>query len=310
MTAVAERTVIVEPGVYDGLPAADYHADPVPEGSLSHSGARKLLAPSCPALFKEWRDGGQQPKPAFDFGHATHSRVLGVGEPIAIIDAPDWRTKYAKEQAEKARANGEVPVLAAEYAVVEAMAAALRRHPVAAALLDPAHGVPERSLFWRDPRTRVMLRCRPDFTRRSASGRLLVVDYKSAKTAEPGGAAKAMVDYGYHQQADWYLTGAAACGLAGDQEPAFVLIYQEKTPPYLVTVAQPDTDALAAGRDRNRKAIDVYRRCMERDEWPGWTDADGRCTTDEVITLAMPRWAAYEHQAAVERGDYEIEDDR
>lgn len=312
MTAVAEarRVVVDGPGVYDDLPAADYHADPVPERSLSYSGAKRLLPPSCPALFKHWRDNGQQPKQAFDFGHAAHRLVLGVGEPLAVVDAADWRTKYARQQAEKARALGQVPILAEEYATVVAMAEAIRRHPVAAALLDPTKGKPEQSLFWRDERTGVMRRCRLDFLRDPINGRLILPDYKTSRTAEPVGAAKAMVDYCYHQQADWYLSGAVACGLAGDQEPAFVLIYQEKTPPYLVTVAQPDTGALAAGRDRNRKAIDVFRRCMERGEWPGWTDADGRCTTDEVITLAMPRWAAYEHQAALERGDYDIEDDR
>lgn len=38
---------ITEPGVYD-LPAEVYHADPVEGGSLSSTGARKLLPPSCP----------------------------------------------------------------------------------------------------------------------------------------------------------------------------------------------------------------------------------------------------------------------
>ncbi|MGW9447058.1 hypothetical protein, partial [Bacillus mobilis] len=54
MTATDERTLsaITRPGVYDGIPEAVYHRDPVPGGSLSSSGARKLLAPSCPALFK------------------------------------------------------------------------------------------------------------------------------------------------------------------------------------------------------------------------------------------------------------------
>jgi len=37
-----ERTVIRRPGLYD-LPEHIYHADPVPGGSLSSTGARRLL---------------------------------------------------------------------------------------------------------------------------------------------------------------------------------------------------------------------------------------------------------------------------
>jgi len=46
MTAVVDQVLITEPGVY-ALPADVYHADPVAGGSLSSSGAKKLLA--CPA---------------------------------------------------------------------------------------------------------------------------------------------------------------------------------------------------------------------------------------------------------------------
>ncbi|MBO0827768.1 MAG: hypothetical protein J2P24_08300 [Streptosporangiales bacterium] len=51
----AADVMITEPGVYN-LPAAVYHADPVPGGSLSQSGAKKLLPPSCPALYRYWAD--------------------------------------------------------------------------------------------------------------------------------------------------------------------------------------------------------------------------------------------------------------
>ena len=51
---IAEAEVVVdEPGVYDGLDEAAYHADPVPGGSLSASGAKLLLPPSCPALYAD-----------------------------------------------------------------------------------------------------------------------------------------------------------------------------------------------------------------------------------------------------------------
>ena len=39
-------TAPIEPGIYDKIPDEIYHGD---RNSLSSTGARKLLAPSCPA---------------------------------------------------------------------------------------------------------------------------------------------------------------------------------------------------------------------------------------------------------------------
>jgi hypothetical protein len=52
VTAVAEK--ITKPGIYPGVPDEVYHADPVEGGSLSSTGARKIL--DCPAKFKWERD--------------------------------------------------------------------------------------------------------------------------------------------------------------------------------------------------------------------------------------------------------------
>ena len=48
-------------GVHVAMPATDYYADPVPEWSLSASGAGLLLAPSCPARYLHER---QNPTPS------------------------------------------------------------------------------------------------------------------------------------------------------------------------------------------------------------------------------------------------------
>ena len=145
MTAVAEQTVITEPGVYD-IPEADYHADPVPGGSLSSTGIRKLL--DCPARFDWDRRNPPQPTAAMELGTAAHRLVLGTGAELAVIDAPDWRTKAAKESADEARAAGKLPLLTHEHAQVLDMAAALRGHPHAGPLLTGDGGQSEQSLFW------------------------------------------------------------------------------------------------------------------------------------------------------------------
>ena len=82
---------ITSPGIYD-MPAETYHADPVPAGSLSSTGARRILPPGCPALFRYEQQNGTGHRPEFDFGTAAHKLVLGVGPKLKRINAKDWRT--------------------------------------------------------------------------------------------------------------------------------------------------------------------------------------------------------------------------
>lgn len=291
-------TTITEPGIYD-LPAHVYHADPVPGGSLSSSGARKLLRPSCPALFRHWLDFGQEPQPEFDLGHAAHREVLGVGEPIHVIDAGDYRTKDARAQRDAAHADGRVPILAHEYERVRAMAAALREHPIAGAIFQPDQGRPEQSIIWTDPRTGVWRRAMLDWLPHPAEGRrLIITDYKTCASAEPDAISRSLHHYGYYQQAAWYLDAVGAAGLASRDDAAFVLVCQEKTPPYLVTVGQPDPEALAWGDRLNAKAIDTYATCRATGRWPGYAE--------DVISVSLPTWAVRAHEDALLAGHYAL----
>lgn len=285
----AATTTITEPGVYD-MPDHIYHGDPVPGGSLSSSGARNLLPPNCPAKFRHEQLHGRPPKTAFDFGHAAHKQVLGVGPQIVVVDAPSWKTKAAQTERDEAYAAGQVPILAHEYADVEGMADALRRHPVASALFNPAAGDPEQSLFWVDEQTGVWCRARLDWLPRPVEGRRLIVpDYKTCNSAELGHIQKAVHNYGYHQQDAFYLDGIKALGL--DADPAFVFAFQEKTAPYLITVVQLTDEAKRIGRERNRQAIDIYRRCTEADHWPGYSD-----DINAIEEISLPPWAERQHE--------------
>lgn len=274
---------ITSPGLYPDIPNDDYHADPVDGGSLSSSGARALLPPSCPARFRWQQDHGRPPADHYDFGHAAHQLVLGVGDPIAIIDADDWRTKAAKEARDEARAAGHTPLLAGDMLIVEAMADALREHPVASKLLTPGSGLPEQTLVWRDATTDVMCRARIDWLPHPTPGRRAIIpDYKTCHSAEPEALRRAMHQFGYHQQADWYLSAARALGLAGP-DAAFLFICQEKTAPYLLTIFEPDPIALRIAAERNYMARAVYRHCTETGHWPAYVEG--------VAQLALPLWA-------------------
>lgn len=280
---IEDRVVIGEAGVYD-MPEDAYHADPVPGGSLSASGAKLLLPPSCPARYQYDRLYGEPPKKAFEHGAAAHSLVLGAGPELVIVDAPDWRTKAAKEARDSARFDGRIPLLPADYSQVQAMAAAIREHPLASALLDPDRGDAEQSLFWTDDETGIWRRARLDWLPAPRPGRRMVVpDYKTADRADRESIRKAVASYGYHLQAAQYTRGVTALGL--DDDPAFVFIFQEKNPPYLVNVVQLDDDAMQAGRDRMRLACEMFRDCTESGIWPGYESEFG-----ELPVISLPPW--------------------
>ena len=273
--------VLDAPGLYPDLSNDAYQADPVPGRSLSSTGVRSLL--DCPAKFKWQRDNGRLPKRAFDLGHAAHKEVLGVGECLVWVDAKDWRTKAAQEEEAVARAAGKVPLLLKDKPRVEAMAAALREDPYAAALFAPGTGVPEATIVWRDEASGVMCRARFDWLPHVETGwKLIVPDYKTTRDAHPAACQKSIASYGYHQQADWYLSGLKALGLAGEFDPSFVFVFQETTPPYVPQIITPDERAMEIAADLNRRAIDLYVHCTNTGRWPGYSDGP--------LTMPLPSW--------------------
>lgn len=287
---------ITDPGIYD-LPARAYHADPVAGGSLSSTGARRILPPSCPALFKYWREHPQPPKNAFDLGHAVHSNVLGVGEEVVVIDEANYNKKAAREARDEAYAAGKVPLLTDELERTQNAADAVRAHPVAGPLFGRP-GAAEQTLVWRDPITGVM--CRAMLDKPVPGQRFIVADLKTCQSAEPDAIAKSIASYGYHQQGDFYLAGVKALGLHQGVEPAFVLVFVEINAPHLITVVQLDPNALAWGERLNRKAINTYAHCTRTNTWPSYADG--------VISVDLPYWATRQLEDAQARGEFDNED--
>lgn len=272
---------VTEPGTYTDMSDDIYHGDPVPDWSLSASGARTLQPPNgCPAKYLYQRTHRPAPSDAFTFGHAAHKLVLGVGLDIVVIDADSWRTKAAQEAKKEALAEGKAPLLSHDHDTVQAMAAAIRAHPIASAVLNPDNGAPEQSLFWQDNLTGVWRRCRLDWLPNPSSGRVVASDYKTAASADPSTFARHAASYGYAEQARWYLDGIEAVGVADD--PGFVFIVQEKEPPYLVSVIELDADALRVAEHINRRAIDVFAECKATGEWPSYESG--------VAYASLPVW--------------------
>jgi hypothetical protein len=169
---------------------------------------------------------------------------------------------------------------------VLAMAAAIREHPIASALFDRERGgKAEQNLFWQDYGSDAWRRARLDWMPAMDAGRAVIGDYKTTVSADPVAAiGKHVLNFGYHMQAAWYLDGVRE--LLPGSDPAFVFVFQDKVPPYLITVAELDDLAERAGRRRNAEAIERYRDCREAGTWPGYS-AD----PETIELISLPPWA-------------------
>jgi hypothetical protein len=276
------REIPVEDGIYSGIDDISYHADP---DSLSSSGARALLAPSSPEIFRYERQQPPNPKPEYDFGHGAHYYVLGEGSEIVEVKFDNWQKKDAQAAREEAWANGQVPLLTKDVKKAKAMADAVMRHPLARALFE-ADGQAELSGYWHDIETGTRLRYRTDRLC-ELGGRVIGVDYKSTADAHPASCAKSAGNFGYHQQHAWYEAGLIATEVSDD--PDFLLVFQSKKPPFPVSVARIKPHHVDLGRRRNREAINLYTHCVSTDTWPGFGD--------HIHNIEIPSYAAYRQEA-------------
>lgn len=278
MTATTVRAEIPPGnGQFSGIPEDLYHAD---RGSLSVSGAKILVQKGGPAKFRERMDNPPPPKPEYTFGHAAHALVLGEGAEIIEVDAPDWRGKAAQEIRNTA-ANGVAPMLTHELNKARAMAAEVKQHPIAGPLFE--HGRAEVSLYTTDEQTGVRLRGRCDWLTRHDLGdgeRAVIVDYKTAISSDEEVWTRTAADYGYHMQFPWYVT---LYNSTFGEVPAFLFVVQEKTAPYLVNVIELNLDAFILGREKSRRAIDLFATCTQSGEWPGYAP--------KIHRGSLPPWA-------------------
>ncbi len=260
-------------GIYPN--SIGYEPDPT---RLSPNGAKKLLPPSTPKKFDEYRKHPEKHKRAWDFGRVAHKLVLGEGDQFLILDPeihglkkdggladkPTSTTNWKDAEA-NARAEGLTPIHVDDYGKALEMARVVHQHKTAGPLL--AEGDAEEWLLWTDAETGQGMRQRLDWkTRRD--GRLTIVEYKTDADASPEAFSRKVFKLGYYLACAFAITGAKALGL--DVDPEVLIIAQDKESPYDVSIHYLDDEAIRYSCQRMREAITVYRRCMEDGAWPGY----------------------------------------
>jgi hypothetical protein len=272
---------VIPNGVFSDMPMAEYQA----VKALSAGGAW-ILSEECPARY--WQESPFNPEAtaetrrAFDIGTALHLAVLEpdvLAQRVIVINTENYRTKSAQEAREAAYAAGKTPLLAREFALVEAMDLALRRHRIAAELL--AGGRSEVSLFWQDEDSGVACKARVD---RIAPGWKHLIDLKTCASAAPRAFQARAFDDGHFLRAAWYLEGAIA--VTGTLPDSYIFVCVEKDPPHVVSCFTLDERALAWGAQIMRRALRRFARCQAAQDWRAGYVQD-------ITTLGLPSWSEY-----------------
>lgn len=276
------------------LDEAVYHADRLtPEPSLSSTLAKTILSAGGEAKARYMMTHPHKATSAMEFGSAAHARILGRGQEVEVIDG-NRNTKAVKEAIAEAESAGKLVLKSEDNEKIDAMAEAILAHETAAELLTAGAGLPELSMFTRDAQTGRWCRGRIDFLASSE----MIVDYKTTASAHPRDFERHAWFYGYHIQAAHYLRMACQLGLAAP-DAAYVLIAQEKTPPFSVATYQLDDDLLVYGDELVGTAIRKWDRCLATGNWPGYAEA--------LLPLGTPRWVEITDREAAYVAANEIE---
>jgi exodeoxyribonuclease VIII len=202
-------------------------------------------------------------------GSLTHCAVLEPDQLAARYGiAPDRRTNAGKAVAAEMEASGIEAVTSTDMEQALAMAASVRSHQAAAALLRD--GKAEQSFWWDDKLTGLRCKCRPDWYVGTT-----IVDLKTTIDASPKSFAASVARWRYAIQQSHYLAGTFA--------ERFVFIAVEKTYPYAVGVYELDETAALHGSTERRSNLQTIADCRAISEWPGYGNT--------IQPLSLPNWA-------------------
>jgi hypothetical protein len=272
--------MITRPGLYDEIPEAAYHLDPVEPGPSLSSSIAKLLVTRSPrhAAFEHPKINRakaldvEAPTKAMDIGTAAHKLILGRGRDIAEIAAADYRTNAAKAARDAARAAGRVPILSDDMATIKLLAEAARDQIAGtelAGIFDD--GAAEVTGVWQDLGgiwCRMRLDWLPDAAR--DGGHITVVDLKTTGgSGHPDDWQRTAFDMGYDFQEAHYRRGLLRL-IPNVREIKFVFAVLEQDPPYGLALNVFSRQAREEAAILIDLAHGLWGECLRRNEWPGY----------------------------------------
>jgi len=210
----------------------------------------------------------RDPTPALSLGHAVHAAVL---EPQLFMDefvaAPkcDKRTKVGKATWREFQGDNAFKeiITDVEFETCIRFSNACWAHPTAKEILS---GVGQNEVVARWTQDGTPAKARYDRITSLASWSI-VADLKTTQDAREWAFSADIAQYGYHNQAAWYLDGLDAIS---PHPRKWVFIVLEKSPPWAIQCYMLDDIALEQGRDENRVYLRAYAECLKTGKWPSY----------------------------------------
>jgi hypothetical protein len=276
MTLTAPRTAPA-PGLYPGVPFADYLAWPLPSQSSLKEGRNSMAHLHAAEL-------GERVKAPTDdmlLGSALHTCFL---EPELMPDhVALWtgeRRAGAVWRAFCAEHEGKVILTRGLHEKLMGMLPKLRRHPFVREWAARIEHV-ECAVVGEMRGVAVKGRC-------DALTPEPMVDIKKVRTTDPAAFTRALVGFGYHLQASMYRRLF--------NRERFVLLLVEDEPPFDVVPYELSPAFLRAGARELDTLLDRYKFCRDRGAWPG------RSEDPEPVLLEPPDWLVGEDAGGITIG--------
>ena len=301
ITTLADPTAAPPPGVYRDVPAAAYHAWPMPSSTVLGRLARSPL--HC----RHALDHPQPSTPDMEFGTAFHARLLepdrfgeryaAAGPCVAVLKtgrrlgqpcgadgvgrgpAGGWLCGTHGGGTDRPAGDARAVLGTADAAALDAMAAAVAAHGWASQTLA-LPGETELSVVFDEPASGVRCKVRPDRVVTDPR-RACVVDVKTTRDAAPEAFARTIAQRGYHRQAALYLRGLAAHGI---DVGGFTILAVDKDDPYAVAAYRLDDADLAAGGREVDRLLAAWAECDRTGSWPGYGGGG-------LVPIRLPAWA-------------------
>lgn len=182
-------------------------------------------------------------------------------------------------------ANNQIIITQEDYDNIQEMAAVIHGNKEAMDLLSG--GEAELSGYFTDPDYGLLVKIRLDYINKKEN---IIIDLKSASDARHNLFRASAENHGYDLQAFMGLYGVTQITNRAHSDFKFIVVESKGFHGLKIYIA--DKEMLDTGYKKYQKAMELYKKCLEKNEWPGYVPI--------IEPLGSPEWAKAKIQACWE----------
>lgn len=188
---------------YTDMSDKDYFANP----ALDQSQLKAFLRNPADWGWARLHADSKEPTEAMKFGTAFHAYIMGTQNVVAPEEGATFRSKAMQQWKAEQIEAGNLVVSYDQMQLLERMRDNFQTE--APELWEiTQNGYRENAIFWKDRRTGLEFKAKPDLI---PSGADYLVDFKTAQSASAKDFHREVVNFGYHIQALFYRQAVALC---------------------------------------------------------------------------------------------------